>query len=160
MTDTLKSRVAVPADYAQTLSMVRDFYREDGIVYDAQKVESGLRTLLQEPACGALLLLASDDLPLAGYITLGWCFSVEQGGRFVLLDELYLVPAARGRGWGRQALALARDWARAQGASVLRLEVNHHNARAKALYLSAGFNDDSRDILTLPLTAAVRGVHS
>ena len=84
---------------------------------------------------------------------------VEQGGRFVLLDELYLTPAARGRGWGRQALALARDWAIVEGASVMRLEVNHHNARAKALYLSEGYRDDERDILTLPLAATPKGLH-
>ncbi|MCA7026277.1 GNAT family N-acetyltransferase, partial [Stenotrophomonas acidaminiphila] len=67
------------------------------------------------------MLLEGDDVAEAGYITLGWCFSVEQGGRFVLLDELYLAPAARGRGWGREALALARDWAIVEGASEMRL---------------------------------------
>lgn len=160
MSSELQARAGTPEDFAQLLAMVRDFYREDEIFYDARLVEPGLRSLLEDPSCGALLMLSSADLPLAGYITLGWCFSVEQGGRFVLLDELYLLPAARGRGWGKQALALASEWSRAQGASVLRLEVNHHNARAKALYLSAGFQDDSRDILTLPLTAAVRSAHS
>ena len=97
---------------------------------------------------------------MVGYITLGWCFSVEQGGRVVLLDELYLGPAARGRGWGRQALALARDWAAGQGAAVIRLEVNHHNAKAKSLYLSAGYRDDERDILTLSLNGASGRLHS
>lgn len=160
MSSELQARAGTPEDFAQLLAMVRDFYHEDEIFYDARLVEPGLRSLLEDPSCGALLMLSSSDLPVAGYITLGWCFSVEQGGRFVLLDELYLLPAARGRGWGKQALALAREWSRAQGASVLRLEVNHHNARAKALYLSAGFQDDSRDILTLPLTAAVRSAHS
>ena len=85
-------------------------------------------------------------------------FEYEKG-HFVLLDELYLAPAARGRGWGRQALALARDWAIVEGASVMRLEVNHHNARAKALYLSAGYRDDERDILTLPLAVSPTGLH-
>ena len=61
--------------------------------------------------------------------------------------------------WGRLALALARDWAIMEGASVMRLEVNHHNARAKALYLSAGYRDDERDILTLPLAATPKGLH-
>jgi len=54
---------------------------------------------------------------------------------------------------GRQALALAAQWARQQGAAVMRLEVNHHNARAKALYLSCGYDDDQRDLLSLDLGA-------
>lgn len=156
---SLRRRLATPADFPRILAMLRAFYAEDRIAYDPALVDPGLRTLLADPAHGAVLLLESDDVPEAGYASLGWCFSVEQGGRFLLLDELYLAPAARGRGWGRQALALARDWARAQGASVMRIEVNHHNARAKALYLSAGYRDDGRDILTLPLAITPKGLH-
>ena len=156
---TLRYRLATPENFPAILAMLRAFYAEDRIDYDAALVEPGLRALLAEPAHGAVLLLQSGEVAQAGYVSLGWCFSVEQGGRFVLLDELYLAPIARGRGWGRQALALARDWALAQGASVMRIEVNHHNARAKALYLSAGYRDDARDILTLPLAATPKGLH-
>jgi len=155
----LRFRLATPADFPRIIAMLRAFYDEDRITFEPALVEPGLHQLLAEPACGAVLLLEGDDVAEAGYITLGWCFSVEQGGRFVLLDELYLTPAARGRGWGRQALALARDWAIVEGASVMRLEVNHHNARAKALYLSEGYRDDARDILTLPLAAVPKGLH-
>ena len=156
---TLRYRLATPADFPAIAAMLRAFYVEDRIAYDATLVEPGLRALLADPAHGAVLLLESGEVAQAGYVSLGWCFSVEQGGRFVLLDELYLTPAARGRGWGRQALALARDWAIVEGASVMRLEVNHHNARAKALYLSEGYRDDERDILTLPLAATPKGLH-
>ena len=41
----------------------------------------------------------------------------------------------------------------------MRIEVNHHNARARSLYVSAGYRDDGRDILTLPLAAMPRGLH-
>ena len=148
----IKARLAQSEDFPQLIAMVRDFYVEDQIPYIAERVEPGLQTLLEQPSCGAALLLLDGD-SVVGYITLGWCFSIEQGGRFVLLDELYLVPAVRGQGLGRQALALAAQWARQQGAAVMRLEVNHHNARAKALYLSCGYADDQRDLLSLDLGA-------
>ena len=144
-------RLATPDDLDALLAQVADFYAEDHIPLHAGRVRAGLSDLLADACHGAVLLLSTDDHAFAGYITLGWCFSIEQGGRFVLLDELYLVPAVRGQGLGRAALALAADWARAQGAAVVRLEVNHHNARAKALYLSCGYADDQRDILTLDL---------
>lgn len=160
MNNGLQVRVAGPDDFPQLIAMVRDFYAEDRIPYLPELVEPGLQAVLENPHFGAVLLLSAEDFELAGYVTLGWCFSVEQGGRFVLLDELYLAPVARGRGWGHQALALARDWAAGQGAAVIRLEVNHHNARAKALYLAAGYRDDERDILTLPLTGTAGSLHS
>src|SRR5690606_15729054 len=119
MSNAITARIAGPEDFAQLIAMVRDFYAEDCIPYQPELVEPGLQAVLGNPSLGAVLLLSSDDLPEVGYVTLGWCFSVEQGGRFVLLDELYVVPAGRGRGWGRQALAVARDWAAGQGAAVI-----------------------------------------
>ncbi|WP_269791745.1 GNAT family N-acetyltransferase [Stenotrophomonas sp. Iso1] len=160
MSNDIAARIAGPEDFARLIAMVRDFYVEDCIPYQPELVEPGLRAVLGNPSLGAVLMLSSDDLAEVGYVTLGWCFSVEQGGRFVLLDELYLAPSARGRGWGRQALAVARDWAAGQGAAVIRLEVNHHNAKAKRLYLSAGYRDDERDILTLSLNGQAGGLHS
>ena len=147
----LTHRLAGPGDLDLLLTHVADFYAEDHIPLHSERVRAGLQAVLTDPAHGAVLILSTPTQALAGYITLGWCFSVEQGGRFALLDELYLVPAARGQGLARPALALAADWARGAGAAVIRLEVNHHNARAKALYLSCGYRDDQRDLLTLDL---------
>lgn len=147
----LRTRVALPADLPLLMQHVADFYAEDQIVLRRERVQAGLQAQLADARNGTVLILSTPSLDFAGYINLGWCFSIEQGGRFVLLDELYLVPAARGGGLGRKALAIAADWAREQGAAVMRLEVNHHNPRAKALYLSCGYADDARDLLTLEL---------
>ena len=147
----LRMRPARSDEYELLLGMLSAFYEEDAIPLDMQRVQQGLRLLLESTTYGALLILESDDLPVAGYAALGWCFSMEHGGRFALLDELYLLPAARGRGWGKQVLHLLQAYTQAQGMCALRLEVNHHNARAKALYQQCGYVDDQRDILTLSL---------
>lgn len=132
----------------ELLDMLRRFYVEDRIPLDEPRVRRGLEQLLADAALGALLFAEAKG-ERVGYLVLGWCFSIEQGGRHVLVDELYLEPAARGRGLGAALLAAACDWARGQGAEVARLEVNRHNPRAKALYLRHGFRDDDRDILSL-----------
>lgn len=135
------------------LDMLRGFYAEDRIPLDEARVRRGIDRLLADPSLSALLF-AEVDGECVGYLILGWCFSIEQGGRHVLVDELYLAPAARGRGLGGALLAAACDWARGHGAAVARLEVNRHNARARALYLRQGFRDDQRDILTRVLAEA------
>jgi hypothetical protein len=87
---------------------------------------------------------------VVGYAVIAMGFSLEQGGHFMLLDELYLSHRAR------VVAAASRRWpsansARGRGVSRLRLEVNHHNELARRLYLASGYIDDTRDLLTLPL---------
>ncbi|MEN1940612.1 GNAT family N-acetyltransferase [Luteimonas sp. MJ246] len=129
------------------LGMLRRFYAEDRIPLDEPRVRRGLEQLLGDASLGGALF-AEVGGERVGYLVLGWCFSIEQGGRHMLIDELYVEPAARGRGLGGALLAAACDLARGQGAELARLEVNRHNPRAKALYLRHGFRDDDRDILS------------
>ncbi len=153
-TPAVTARPATPADLPALLAMMQAFCAEDRIAFDPARVAAGVRALLAEPALGTILLLgeAAD----AGYLVLTRGFSLEQGGTYALLDEVFVAPHARGRGVGAGALALAARTARTWGVGTLRLEVHHHNPRAKALYLRAGFRDDHRDLLTRPLAAAGR----
>lgn len=145
-------RAAVPDELPVLLAMLRDFYVEDRIPLDEPRVRRGLEQLMADASLGAILVAESEGVRV-GYLVLGWCFSIEQGGRHVLIDEIYLAPAARGRGLGSTLLSAACDWARERGAEVVRLEVNRHNPRARALYERHGFLDDARDLLTRILGA-------
>ncbi|MCW5580158.1 MAG: GNAT family N-acetyltransferase [Luteimonas sp.] len=146
----LTLRPVAAGELPTLLAMLRRFYAEDRIPLDEARVSRGLRQLMADASLGAVLFAEAGGARV-GYLVLGWCFSIEQGGRHALVDELYLEPAARGRGLGAALLAVACDWAREHGAEVVRLEVNRHNPRAKALYLRSGFRDEDRDILTLSL---------
>lgn len=149
----LSLRPAGPDDLPALMEMLQRFYAEDRIPLDAPRVRRGLDQLVADASLGVVLFAEAQGVRI-GYLVLGWCFSIEQGGRHVLLDELYLEPSARGRGLGGALLAAACGWARDRGAEVVRLEVNRHNPRAKALYLRHGFRDDDRDILSLALPQA------
>ncbi|HHW4683067.1 MAG TPA: GNAT family N-acetyltransferase [Xylella sp.] len=98
----------------------------------------------------------APDGEVFGYTVLTVCFSVEWGGCYGLLDELYLEPVARGRGWGRQAIAHVEARVKARGLDVLRMEVNHHNKAAKWVYLALGYVDDQRDQLSRRLSEGDR----
>ncbi|TDK32840.1 GNAT family N-acetyltransferase [Luteimonas terrae] len=147
----LPARAATPADLPALLAMMRAFYAEDRLRFDETATPRAIEALLADPACGVVLLLGETGA--AGYLALTRGFSLEQAGHYALLDELYIAPEARGRGLGAQALALAAAQARDWGVDVLRLEVHHHNPRAKALYLRAGFVDTHRDTLVLAVGA-------
>lgn len=140
-------RTALPSDEAAVLGLMRDFYAEEHLVFDEIAVPRAVRHLLAAPEHGSVVLFSRDSRDV-GYLVLTFGFSLEFHGRFALLDELYLVPAARGRGWGHLALETAAALARSSGVSALRLEVSRPNARARSMYLKSGYKDDRRDLLT------------
>jgi len=150
-TSPLDFRLATVADTELVVGLMREFYAEDQLDFDEARVRRALAALLEDPRNGEVLLWLSETGEVVGHAALAMGFSLEQGGHFMLLDELYLSHRARGRGRGKRALAICEQRARGRGVSRLRLEVNHHNELARRLYLASGYIDDTRDLLTLPL---------
>jgi len=142
---------ATADDEPALLASLAAFYAEEKLVFAPAEARTTLRQLLTTPALGQVFILLDRSdaarMPL-GHIALTLGFSLEFHGRFALLDELYLAPSVRGRGYGRAALDTAAAWACAHEVATLRLEVNHANRRAREFYLAAGFADDRRDLLT------------
>ena len=155
-TEPLDFRVATAADTELLIGLMQAFYAEDKLDFDEARCRRALAALLAEPRNGEVLLWLSAHNEVVGYAAIAMGFSLEQGGHFALLDELYLSHAARGRGRGKQALAVIEQRANARGVERLRLEVNHHNELARRLYLASGYIDDTRSLLTLPLAERIR----
>jgi GNAT superfamily N-acetyltransferase len=138
---------ATAGDVPRVVELMRAFYAEEKLIYHEERALRAVSELFIEPAPGQLFLLREGET-VHGYVLGTMGFSLEFGGRFVLLDELYLTPAARGRGEGRRALACIEAWARDQGVCTMRLEVNDHNEKARAIYVKAGYVDERRGIFT------------
>jgi ribosomal protein S18 acetylase RimI-like enzyme len=155
-TSPLDFRLATVADTELVVALMREFYAEDQLDFDEARVRRALSALLEDPRNGEVLLWLSETGEVVGHAALAMGFSLEQGGHFALLDELYLSHAARGRGRGKQALAVLEQRANARGVERMRLEVNHHNELARRLYLATGYVDDTRSLLTLQLAKRMR----
>jgi GNAT superfamily N-acetyltransferase len=143
---------ATSSDASIVLGLMEAFYAEERLAFSTAAAELAVNTLLTNAGLGRVFLLtnlgSAHTSGVHGHLVLTWGFSLEFGGRYVLLDELYLKPALRGQGWGRSGIELAARWARDQGANSLRLEVNRTNAHARDVYLRRGFRDDGRDLFT------------
>lgn len=139
---------AGPADAEALIALMRAFYAEERLAYDDARARAALGTLLADPALGRVWGIQDGDA-LAGYVVVTFGYSLEFAGRFALLDELYLCPAARGRGWGAATLAHVEAACRAAGLAAVRLEVERHNAHARKLYGRAGYEAHDRDLMTL-----------
>jgi GNAT superfamily N-acetyltransferase len=82
----------------------------------------------------AALWVAVDGGAVVGSVALR-----DLGGRAVQLKRMYLRPNQRGRGLGRQLLAVALDWAASHGMRVVRLDTSERMVAAQRLYEAHGF---------------------
>jgi ribosomal protein S18 acetylase RimI-like enzyme len=126
---------------------VEEFYREERIPFEARTTREALATLIGKPELGSVWLIEIGPAP-AGYFVLTLGFILEFGGAHAVLDELYLRPAFRGQGHGRAALKKVEEICRALPVVALRLEVEHANQRAEALYRAMGFTAHERRTMT------------
>jgi len=152
-------RLATESDAATLLPFMRDYYAFDGHAFDEQKARAALIKLLRDPSLGRVWLIlanknesAKNDkteraLPV-GYIVLCFGYSLEWLGRDAFVDEFYLLPNYRSRGWGRKTMAFLEDAARKLNVTALHLEVMHHNTNALELYRKLGFEGHKSSFLS------------
>ncbi|MBU8976120.1 GNAT family N-acetyltransferase [Lysobacter sp. MMG2] len=149
-------RPATAADLAALLPVIRQFHADEHIAWDESRVRPALEALIGEPYNGRLVLIERDGA-LAGYFAVGFCFSLEFGGRYGLLDELYVLPAQRGGGVGKRALAEVEAVCRAEGLRCVRLEVSDDNPLAREIYRRSGYAENPRRLMTKWLSGASEG---
>jgi GNAT superfamily N-acetyltransferase len=75
-----------------------------------------------------------------GFTQLFPSFSSVSAGRILVLNDLFVLPDARGAGVGTQLLRAAADYGKAVGAVGLILSTEVTNKTAQALYESEGWN--------------------
>jgi GNAT superfamily N-acetyltransferase len=119
-----------PEHAAGFVALVRDTLREFGFEPDAE-----LDRDLDDPA-GTYTALW---IALAGGVVVGSIALRDLGGDAYMLKRMYLRSTRRGRGVGKQLLATALDWARANRGRVVRLDTTERMVAARHLYESVGF---------------------
>jgi GNAT superfamily N-acetyltransferase len=149
--NALVIRQAVPLDEPLVMRFAEAFHQEDGHPL-ASTGPDAVRTLLKGSALGSIYLLEEEGLPL-GYFALCFTMSLEFGGLVVILDDLYVVPEARGRGIGSSVLAKVEAVAKEKNAVQIFLEVEKANERAFGFYQRKGWRRRDRHMMekNLPL---------
>jgi ribosomal protein S18 acetylase RimI-like enzyme len=140
-------RATVPADVAELLPLMREFYAGEELPFDGSVLRRALAELWSEPLHGgAWIARAGEDA--VGYGVLCCGFSLEYRGRDAFVDELYVRPAWRDRGIGNRLLDAMESRCREQGIVALHLEVDHDNPDGRRLYTRRGFVDHRRHLMT------------
>jgi ribosomal protein S18 acetylase RimI-like enzyme len=145
----LEFREAILNDEAALVPMMRALAEHEpgAIAFDESAARTAFRQFLSLPAFGRVWLLYESST-LVGYIVLTIGFSFEFHGHDAFIDELYIVPAYRRRGFGRQALAMIEKKAREMSVNAIHLEVDHGNDPALELYRRSRYEDHERFLMT------------
>lgn len=134
-------RKITAADRREYLSMVNDFYNSDAVCHavDTHNFEKTFDELMRDDTYAEGYIFETDGA-VSGYALLAKTFSQEAGGIVIWVEEIYIKPAFRGMGQGKEFLKgiIARL---GHGVSRIRLEASECNGRAVKLYRSLGFTD-------------------
>jgi len=111
--------------------------------YEVAPPDAGLlalaRALIADPEREGLQLIARDeDERAVGFATLFWSWSTLSAARIAVMNDLFVEPAARGRGVADALIARCVERSREHGARSLGWQTALDNLRAQAVYERAG----------------------
>lgn len=134
-------------DFEVALDLCRELY--DLPRGDAEPHRAAYDAMVNSPDASPFLAVADGDA--AGLVLFGFRrrlgFAPFQGW----ISDLFVRPAARGRGIGRALVAACiAEWRLRQGSGIM-LEVGHDNEPARALYASLGFVERGRHYQLRPI---------
>lgn len=145
--DSLQLDPASSQDASILRELIAAFHEEDGHPIAPDTLARALAALAAaEPRLRVWLIRDAGEV--VGYVALTLGYAIEVGGIDAYVDDLYVVPSERGRGVGRRALLFVEQAARALDVRRLCMEVEHHNTRARTLYVEHGFTDHARHLLS------------
>lgn len=87
----------------------------------------------------SLMIFEADGEPV-GFANLMTIYSIWTHGKALILDDLYLRPQTRGKGYGKQALVFIEQFAKKRGCKRLQFQSEVTNPNAMEFYISQGYN--------------------
>lgn len=143
--------IAGPPQLGDLLPLIAAYHLLEEISLSADIREKSVERLLNDGTLGEVWLIRKSD-HLIGYIVVCFGYSIEFGGRKVVIDELYIETPERGMGVGAEVLGRLKELMHAHDVVAIQLEVAQQNDRAKSLYVKSGFSyRDKYQLMTIAL---------
>jgi GNAT superfamily N-acetyltransferase len=123
------------ADFDVLLPLVRAYCE----FYDVAPSDSDLRTMFTALAGdpqneGVQLIAWDEDGRPVGFATVYWSWSTAHAARIGVLNDLFVIPDARGRGAAEALIAASVEQCRRRGADQLSWQTAPDNHRAQRVY--------------------------
>ncbi len=126
-------------DFNAVLGMMRRFYNSPALITNgSEKIyAANVENCLSGSAYieGFVFL---DAEKIIGYGMLAKSYSTEFGGECIWIEDIFIEPEYRGRGLGTKFLRYVKEF---YPDKILRLEAEHENSKALAVYKNLGFKE-------------------
>jgi GNAT superfamily N-acetyltransferase len=148
----IEVRLANQRDIDAVSALLEAQLSEHQMTPPAEALRASIRTVIDGPRYGFILLAAGPDNVAVGVAYASSLLSFEHGGVSGWVEELYVTPARRGQGIGSRLLERVISIAKEFGWRALDLEVDTNHERSIALYRRHHFLPHSRSRFYLALT--------
>ena len=125
-------------DLVDLLPLLRgycDFYEAEP---SDEKLLELARSLIADHDCEGFQVLARDCGRALGFATVYWSWSTLSASRIAIMNDLFVVPEARGTGVAEVLIEECRRRAGRRGATSLTWQTAKDNLRAQKLYERIG----------------------
>jgi GNAT superfamily N-acetyltransferase len=135
--DVLEVSEVGERDLADLLPLMAAYCEFYGAAPGADSLLALSRTVLGDTERHGLQLLARRGKAL-GFATLYWTWSTLRAARIAVMNDIYVVPEARGEGVGAALIEACRERCRERGMSRLEWRTAPSNVQAQRLYDRVG----------------------
>ena len=125
-------------DIDDLLPLMRAYSEFYEVKPDNTRLEGIARMLIAEPHEGAQFIARGEDGEPLGFATVYLTWETLDAGRLAVMNDLFVAPAARGRGVGAELIAECRRFASERGAGKLAWQTAPTNETAQRLYEHVG----------------------
>ncbi len=147
MVEQIEIAAAKPDDAESLLPLIAAFFLEEGIETSLDAQRRNLLTMMAAPD-SRILLAQAGSRPIA-FATATLTRGIEFG-LAAEIEDLYVVPEARGCGLARRLMDQLIDWCERQGAQEIIVVITPEGMEAidlPAFYRRFGFRDSGRKLL-------------
>lgn len=143
MDEETRIEPATTEDLPQLAELLADlFSHESDFRPDQAKQLRGLRLILEQPNRGRIFVLRGPDgAKILGMVNLLITISTAEGGFVLILEDLVVHAAHRGRGFGAKLLDYSLDFARQKNFLRITLLTDRMDEPAKRFFQRHGFHE-------------------
>ena len=139
----MQLRVAVIEDISELCGLlIYLFEQEEEFKPDEEIQSEGLKRIISQPDVGDILV-AQESTKIIGMVNLLYTVSTALGNRVAILEDMIVLPEARGKGVGSKLINYAFERAEYRECKRITLLTDNDNEGAHRFYQRHGFDRSS-----------------